>query len=81
VLDTAASNIDGFLCRDTNVSSTQLNRLPWGKEPFSTLITMIFRTYSVQSLTQFSKGCNVLAATSSYLDGVLSRDTSGFLLN
>jgi hypothetical protein len=32
VLDAAASNIDGFLWREREVSSTQLNRPIWSKE-------------------------------------------------
>jgi hypothetical protein len=35
VLDAAASNIDGFLWRDTCVSSNQLNRLVWSIERLS----------------------------------------------
>jgi hypothetical protein len=36
VLDAATSNIDGFLWRDTCVSSTQLNRPIWNKVSLST---------------------------------------------
>jgi hypothetical protein len=35
VLDGPVSNIDGFLWRDTCVSSTQLNRPIWKKESLS----------------------------------------------
>jgi hypothetical protein len=35
VLDAAACNIDGFLWRDTFVSSTQLNRPIWNKMSLS----------------------------------------------
>jgi hypothetical protein len=34
VLDALASNLDGFLSRDTCVSSTQLNRAIWNKLMF-----------------------------------------------
>jgi hypothetical protein len=78
VLDAAGSNIDCFLCRHTRVSSTQLNRPPWTKKPFSTLITMIFRMYSFQNITQLSRGYNVLDATSSNLD-VFFREIHAFL--
>jgi hypothetical protein len=43
-------------------------------KPFSTFITMIFRTYSFQSITQFSQGDNVQDATASNMDGFLLRD-------
>jgi hypothetical protein len=35
VLDAAACNLDGFLWRDTCVSSTQLNRPIWNKQSLS----------------------------------------------
>jgi hypothetical protein len=35
VLDVPASNIGGFLSRDTFVSSTQMNRPIWNKESLS----------------------------------------------
>jgi hypothetical protein len=35
MLDAAAANTDGFLSRDTCVSSTQLNRSIWNKERLS----------------------------------------------
>jgi hypothetical protein len=37
VLDAEPSNIHGFLWRDRNVSSTQLNRHIWSKESLSPL--------------------------------------------
>jgi hypothetical protein len=35
VIDAAASNIAGFLWRDTSVSSTQLNKPIWRKQSLS----------------------------------------------
>jgi hypothetical protein len=37
MLDTAASNIDGFLWRETYVSSNQLSRPIWYKQTLSPL--------------------------------------------
>jgi hypothetical protein len=51
-----ASNINGFLWRDTCVASTQLNRPLEQSEPFTTLKYISCSKYSFQKLTQFSQG-------------------------
>jgi hypothetical protein len=48
VQDAAASNIDGFLRRDTYVYSTEKIEHFGIIEPFSTMKTMICRNYSSQ---------------------------------
>jgi hypothetical protein len=75
VQDAAASNREGFLLRDTCVSSTQLNRPCGIKWAFLHLETMIYRKYFFKKLTQFSLGNNVLDANSSNTDGCLWTDT------
>jgi hypothetical protein len=66
VLDAEASNIDGFPCRDTCVSSSQLIRPIWSKkEHFSTLKTIICRKYS------FKNCLNTLHGPASNIDGFL----------
>jgi hypothetical protein len=76
VLDAPSSNINGFLSRDTCVSSNQVNRPHLEQnEHFVTLKTQIGRQYSSQKLAQFSQGNNVLDVPASNIDGCLSRDT------
>jgi hypothetical protein len=78
VLDAAASNIDGFLSRDTCVSSTLLNRCIWYKEIYNHLekpkLQEVFlsKMYSILTLK------HVLDAPASNTDGFLSRDTCVF---
>jgi hypothetical protein len=74
-LEAPASNIDGFLCIDTCVSSIQLNRHIWGKQSILPPETPKLWEVSFQKLIQFSKGNNVLDAAASNTDGVLPRDT------
>jgi hypothetical protein len=74
VLDAAASNIDGFLSRDTCVSLTQKNRLIWRKDRFSPPENCDCRKYSFPKLTQFSQGENALDSPASNIDGILYRD-------
>jgi hypothetical protein len=66
--------LDGFLSRNTCVSSTQLNRPISNKSFFLHLEILIGRQYSFQKLTQFSHRNNVLDAPASELDGFLLRD-------
>jgi hypothetical protein len=79
VLYVPPSDVDGFLLRDTYVSSTQLNRTIWDCleqiDHFSSLKTFMRRQYSFQKLNQFSQVNKVLDAPASTLDGFLLRDT------
>jgi hypothetical protein len=78
VLNAAASNIDGFLWRDTCVFIALLNRPIWSKQnlyPLISFILQIIENYdlqdSLQKLTKFSLGNNVQDATASNRDGCL----------
>jgi hypothetical protein len=44
-------------------------------EPFYTLKTMIFKTYSFQKQTQFSQANNVIDVAASKIDAFLWKDT------
>jgi hypothetical protein len=74
--DAEASNKDGFVWKNTCVSSTQVNRPNLEQtEPISTLKTVICRKYSFQKFTQFLLGNNVLDPNASNTDDFLWRDT------
>jgi hypothetical protein len=75
VLDVPASNTDGFLLRDTSVSSTWLNRPTWSKESLSPPWKLICRKFSFQTWTKFSQWNNVLDAPASNTDSFLLRYT------
>jgi hypothetical protein len=60
MVDAAASNIDGFLWRDTCVSLIHLKKPLEKTEPISTLKYLSSSKYSFQKLTPFSQGNNVL---------------------
>jgi hypothetical protein len=76
VLDNRASNLDGFLSRDSCVSSTQLHRPIWKKsEHFITLKILMGQEYCAQKPTQLSQGYNVLDTPPSDVDSFVSRDT------
>jgi hypothetical protein len=64
-----ASNRDGFLWRDTCLSSTQLRRPIWTKWAFLQLENWDFRKYSFPKLTQFCLCYKVLHAVDSNRDG------------
>jgi hypothetical protein len=75
-LDAPAFKTDGFLSRDTFISSTKLNRDMWKKESLHPpLKNLRCRKYDVQKLTQFSQGNNVLDYAASNIDGILWNDT------
>jgi hypothetical protein len=67
VLDAYASNTDGFLFRDTCVSSTQLNKPVWNIKSLNNLEKPNSRKYSFQKLTQLSQG-NELDTAASNID-------------
>jgi hypothetical protein len=75
MLDTPASNTDGFFQRYTCV----INLLEYAyleqNEPFSNLKVLMCRKNSFHKLTQFSQVNNVLDAPASNSDGFLLRDT------
>jgi hypothetical protein len=75
VLDASASNIDGFLWRDTRDSSTQVNRPFWSNRDHLILKHLSCRKYSFHKLTLFSQGNNALAAPASNTDCALLRNT------
>jgi hypothetical protein len=76
VLGAHASNTDGFLFRDTSVSSTLLKRQYLEQtEPMSTMKHISCRKYSFQKLTPFSQGNNVQDGSVSNTHGFLWRDT------
>jgi hypothetical protein len=76
VLDAAASNKVGFLCRDTCVSSTELNNLNRIKHSISPPWKLQFAgSIPFKKLTQFSHGSNVLDANASNPGDYLWRDT------
>jgi hypothetical protein len=76
MLGAAASNIHDFLCRDTCVYSTLLNRPSWRQtELIFKLKHVSCRKYCFQKLTEFSQGKNVLGAPASNIDGFVWRDT------
>jgi hypothetical protein len=75
VLNAVTCNIEGFLWRDTCVSSTYPKRPIWNRA-FSYLKILICRKYSFQKLTQFSQGYNVIDSNSCNTHGFLSRDIS-----
>jgi hypothetical protein len=69
VLDTPASNIDGFLYRDHVFLQLSEQAYLEQNETFSTFKTMIFSKYSFQKLTQFSQENKVLPAAATNIDG------------
>jgi hypothetical protein len=71
VLDSTASNIEGFISRYPCNSSTSFG----ANRAFSTLKTMICRKYFFQKLAQFSQENNELHASASKTNGFFSRTT------
>jgi hypothetical protein len=74
VLDTAASNIVGFL-GEINMF---FNSLEWDyleeSDHISNLKNLHCRKYSIQNRTKFSQGNNMLHCPASNTDGFISRD-------
>jgi hypothetical protein len=77
-LDAASSNIDGFLWRDTCVSSTRLNMPIGNKWAFVHLENYDLQENSFQKLTQFWQWNNVLNSPVSNTDGFFLRNTCVF---
>jgi hypothetical protein len=75
VLDASTSSTDGFLWRDRYVLNSPEQVYIKQTEPISTLKHLRCRKFSIQKLTQFSQGNNVLHAAASNPDGFLGRDT------
>jgi hypothetical protein len=74
LLDAAASNIDGFLQRDTWVLWTLLSVPTWSKESLHpTWNTKVAGKIPSKKRTQFSQGNNVLEACASTVNAVLWR--------
>jgi hypothetical protein len=71
MLDSHASNRDGFLLRDTCYSSTYLNYVYVEQtELMFTLKILSCRNYSFQNINRFSQGNNMLGAAVSSIDGL-----------
>jgi hypothetical protein len=82
VLHAAASNINGFLWRDSCICSTQLESLVGEIIAHLHLQTPMLQEVFFQNLNQFTQGDNVLDAAVSKTDGYLWRDicvSSGLL--
>jgi hypothetical protein len=75
VLDARASNLDGFLLRDTCVSSTQLNRPYWTKFAFYLLENHDGEAEFLSKANSFLQENKLFDVPPSNIDGFLSRDT------
>jgi hypothetical protein len=76
VVDAPDSNWDGYLWRDTCVSSNQLNRPIWNKMTLSPHWNLwFFSNYTFQKPAHFLQEKNVLNAPASNIDGCLWRNT------
>jgi hypothetical protein len=75
MLDAPASNTDGFLLRDTCLSSTWLNRSICNKMRLCPAWKLSLRTYSFQKTNSILQVNNVLDTAASKINGYLSRDT------
>jgi hypothetical protein len=74
-LEVPASNTEGFLSRDSHVSSTQLKIQNRNQRSLSLPWILSCSQYSLQKLTQFSLGHNVVGVPASNTSGFLLRDT------
>jgi hypothetical protein len=84
VLDAPASNTDNILPRDTCVSSTQMKRPIWTNISLAQpLIYLTCKKYSLEKLTQFSQGNDLMDAPHCNIDAFLATYTcvSSILLN
>jgi hypothetical protein len=75
VLDAAASNIDGFLWRDTCVSSTKLNSLIGSNRAYLHFQYYDLLEVFLSKINSILKGDNVLDAPAFNTYGFLYRDT------
>jgi hypothetical protein len=74
ILNTPNPNQDSFLVSDMWVTSTELNRPIWNKDPITTLKNPHFRKYPFQKRAQLSQGNNMKDAAPSKVDGSLWRE-------
>jgi hypothetical protein len=75
VLYVPPSNIDGFLLRDTYVSSSHVNRSIWNKICDSSLLNLDRLEVFLSKKTQFSQGNKVIDGATSIISAFFWRDT------